>query len=355
MRNDPRRACGRVPVNKIIPFSSVDGPGNRTAVFVQGCNFNCHYCHNPETRAVCISCGDCVATCPAGALTLSVEGQCWPLPSGGADAASTAPLAAGTGATTAFEAASSETPDVPAFEAAGECTGETKLPRGLVLFDPAKCVGCDTCIHTCTHDASPRIRYMNAEEVYAEVRRNVPFIRGVTVSGGECTFYPAFLHDLAVLAKQDGLGFLLDSNGTYDFEADPADLLSVIDGVMLDIKAYDAADHRAVTDVDNTLVLRNMRFLADRGQLYEVRTVIVPELFDTEKTIVDTARALQPYLSRQKHWPQNEGTSIRYKIIKYRPFGVREAYRSFTPPTDDWLEHLAALAREEGMTDIVII
>ena len=203
MRNDPRRAGGRVPVNKIIPFSSVDGPGNRTAVFVQGCNFNCHYCHNPETRAVCISCGDCVATCPAGALTRSAE--------------------------------------------------------GLVLFDPTKCVGCDTCIHTCTHDASPRIRYMNAEEVYAEVRRNVPFIRGVTVSGGECTFYPAFLHDLAVLAKQDGLGFLLDSNGSYDFEADPAELLSVIDGVMLDIKAYDAADHRAVTDVDNALVLKNMR------------------------------------------------------------------------------------------------
>ena len=299
MRNDPRRAGGRVPVNKIIPFSSVDGPGNRTAVFVQGCNFNCHYCHNPETRAVCISCGDCVATCPAGALTRSAE--------------------------------------------------------GLVLFDPVKCVGCDTCIHTCTHDASPRIRYMNAEEVYAEVKRNVPFIRGVTVSGGECTFYPAFLHDLALLAKQDGLGFLLDSNGTYDFETDPADLLSVIDGVMLDIKAYDAADHRAVTDVDNTLVLRNMRFLADRGQLYEVRSVFVPELFDTEKTIVDTARALQPYLSRQKHWPENEGTSIRYKIIKYRPFGVREAYRSFTPPTDAWLEHLADLARSEGMTDIVII
>ena len=342
MRHDQRMMGGRVPLIKIIPFSSVDGPGNRTAVFVQGCNFNCHYCHNPETRAVCISCGDCVATCPAGALTLSAEGQCWPLPSGGVAAASTAPLAAGTGATTASEAA-------------GECTSETKLPRGLVLFDPAKCVGCDTCIHTCTHDASPRIRYMNAEEVYAEVRRNVPFIRGITVSGGECTFYPAFLHDLAVLAKRDGLGFLLDSNGTYDFEADPAELLPVIDGVMLDIKAYDAADHRAVTDVENTLVLRNMRFLADRGQLYEVRTVIVPELFDTEKTIVDTARALQPYLSRQKHWPENEGTSIRYKIIKYRPFGVREAYRSFTPPTADWLEHLADLARSEGMTDIVII
>ncbi|MHB1391579.1 MAG: radical SAM protein [Clostridia bacterium] len=36
-------------VNKILPFSSVDGPGNRTVIFLQGCNFNCLYCHNPET------------------------------------------------------------------------------------------------------------------------------------------------------------------------------------------------------------------------------------------------------------------------------------------------------------------
>ena len=32
------------PVNRIIPFSNVDGPGNRTAVFFQGCPFNCLFC-----------------------------------------------------------------------------------------------------------------------------------------------------------------------------------------------------------------------------------------------------------------------------------------------------------------------
>jgi pyruvate-formate lyase-activating enzyme len=36
-------------INKIINFSCVDGPGNRLVVFFQGCNFNCIYCHNPET------------------------------------------------------------------------------------------------------------------------------------------------------------------------------------------------------------------------------------------------------------------------------------------------------------------
>ena len=88
---------GRVPVNKIIPFSAVDGPGNRTAVFVQGCNFNCRYCHNPETRSLCRSCGECVEKCPKQALYIE---------------------------------------------------------NGKVLFHPELCCGCDTCIKTCRFDAS---------------------------------------------------------------------------------------------------------------------------------------------------------------------------------------------------------
>lgn len=36
-------------IRNIIKHSSVDGPGNRFVVFLQGCPMNCRYCHNPET------------------------------------------------------------------------------------------------------------------------------------------------------------------------------------------------------------------------------------------------------------------------------------------------------------------
>ncbi len=42
----------KVIVNKIETFGLVDGPGVRVAIFLQGCNMRCKYCHNPETWAL---------------------------------------------------------------------------------------------------------------------------------------------------------------------------------------------------------------------------------------------------------------------------------------------------------------
>ncbi|MBQ8425692.1 MAG: pyruvate formate lyase-activating protein [Clostridia bacterium] len=38
-------------VNTIETFGSVDGPGVRFVIFLQGCKMRCKYCHNPETWA----------------------------------------------------------------------------------------------------------------------------------------------------------------------------------------------------------------------------------------------------------------------------------------------------------------
>ena len=283
---------GRVPVNRIIRFSSVDGPGNRSVVFLQGCNYNCLYCHNPETRTLCVNCGDCVAVCPAAALSFAGDGS-----------------------------------------------------ARRVVYDVSKCVFCDACIRTCTHDASPRIRMMSAEEAFVEVSAQVPYIRGVTVSGGECTLYPDFLTELGTLCKKAHLTMLLDTNGTLDFAAHP-DLLAVTDGVMLDIKAFDPAVHLRLTGADNREVLRRMIFLAERGKLTEVRTVVVPDAMDARNTVKETARQLAPYLDRG---------AITYKIIAFRPQGVRDAYKTLQTPNGDAMRKLSDIAKEEGMDRVILV
>ncbi|MFH0865053.1 MAG: 4Fe-4S cluster-binding domain-containing protein, partial [Bacteroidota bacterium] len=38
-------------ITKIVKDSILDGPGCRYVVFVKGCNLNCPWCHNPETKS----------------------------------------------------------------------------------------------------------------------------------------------------------------------------------------------------------------------------------------------------------------------------------------------------------------
>lgn len=276
------------PINRIIDHSVVDGPGNRTAVFFQGCPFRCTYCHNPETIHLCCHCGVCVAVCPAGAL---------------------------------------------------------KIEQGRVVWDAAKCCACDACIKNCPNLSSPRVTEMTVEQVLARVEKNRPFIRGITCSGGECTRYADFMTALFAETKKLGLSNLIDSNGSLDFSQNPA-LMEHADGVMLDIKCYDREAHIALTGTDNDLVLKNARWLAERGLLPEVRTVVVPGVLPNEQTVEAVSCLLAPY---------QEKAPIRYKLIAFRPMGVRPAYRGYAVPNAAAMEGLAELARRCGMADVVTV
>ena len=278
----------RAPVNRIIPFSNVDGPGNRTAVFFQGCTFNCLFCHNPETINLCRGCGACVENCPAGALSFDADGK--------------------------------------------------------VRWDRESCVGCDTCIKVCPHDASPKVRWMTVEELMTEIGRSLPYIEGITTSGGECTLRNEFLIELFTEVRRHGKTCLIDSNGSFDFEADPR-VLDVSEGVMLDVKAVGEAWSDALISHPRALVLKNLDYLLSVGKLWEVRTVLFP---GRDEENAETVRYVAGHI----------GGACPYKLIRYRPFGVREQYQKMLGEFETdlaYAERFAALARECGAEKAFVV
>lgn len=276
------------PINRIIDSSVVDGPGNRTAIFFQGCNFNCWYCHNPETLHMCTHCGECVNYCPSKAL---------------------------------------------------------RRINNKVIYDANLCQQCDQCIKTCKYQASPKIVWMTVDEIVARVTNNLPFIRGITCSGGECTLHAKFIQELFSRLRQKDLSCLLDSNGgVVDFEKEP-ELMAVTDGVMLDIKSMNLDLHRQLTGKSNDLVLKNAEYLASIHKLVEIRTVMTREKLKNRETVLQISDLLSPYLPTEK---------IRYRLIRFRPYGVRESFRFLGTPSDEDMNDLRNIATEYGFHDVVI-
>ena len=82
--------------------------------------------------------------------------------------------------------------------------------------------------------------------------------------------------------------------------------------------------------------------MAELGKLYDIRTVVVP-------VVVDNRRTVELGSSLIAACPE-----VRYKLIKFRHFGVREEYLNIPEPSDQEMEELGDLARKNGVREIVI-
>lgn len=273
-------------VNRIIPFSCVDGPGNRTAIFLQGCNFNCLYCHNPETINVCNDCTACISACHYKAL---------------------------------------------------------EYKDFNVVWDKTTCSKCDECVKICKSNSSPKAQSMTVEEVIKEIEKNKFFISGITVSGGECTLQNEFLTSLFKEVKKLGLTCFVDTNGSIPLW-EHKELVDVMDMAMVDIKSYNNDEHKRLTGMENTTVLENVKYLAKLNKIYEIRTVIVPEVLDNYNNVDKISRLIASL-----------NPDIRYKLIKYRQLGVRSEMINSYSPSDEVMKELGAIAANNGCSNIVVV
>ncbi len=256
-------------VNGIIKFSNVDGPGNRLTIFTQGCNIACVYCHNFETINLCNSCGICVKTCPTNAL---------------------------------------------------------QLENKKVVYYEDKCVNCDECIKVCENSSSPKTQEYTVDELCDIISKYKVFLRGITVSGGECTMQAKVITKLFEKIKAEtNLTCFVDTNGYFDLNnEDIKALVEITDKFMVDIKAINNAEEIIKVKETNRNI-ENLEALLNKNKVHEVRTVVTNN-FDYFKPVIDEVSSLV------------ENFDVEYHIIKMRAKVMKENQRhleSLAPSDED--------------------
>lgn len=220
-------------------FSTEDGPGIRTTAFFKGCPLHCAWCHNPESispqlqvywvETRCIACLSCIQACPQQAL--SYDGQ-------------------------------------------------------VILINRSLCDGCGKCAEVCPTNAWELLGVeYQADDLALELEKDRVFFEssdgGVTLSGGD----PILQHEttLQTLKKlmKDGIQTALDTCGLCDSQELLA-LLEYTDLLLYDLKLADDSRHRHFTGSGNTLILENLKMVAEyihshsgRPRLW-IRTPLIP-------------------------------------------------------------------------------
>ena len=235
-------------VFNIQRYSTHDGPGIRTTVFLKGCPLNCKWCQNPESQSMkpvlmfradeCTSCGRCIEECPNGA---------------------------------------------------------NSIVNGQLVIDRERCTGCGACTKPGVCVANTRKiegKPMTVEEVMEQVTSDYNLYLnsggGLTISGGDCAVQPEFTAALLKAAHNEGINTCVEITGAYPWER-VKDITEHADYVYYDLKCMDDAKHKEATGASNKHVLENAKRLVEANKQIQFRTPLIPGCNDSYEDVKATA------------------------------------------------------------------
>ena len=290
-------------VFNIQRFSTHDGPGIRTTVFIKGCPLGCWWCSNPESQnpepqlmvrdVKCVSCGACAVVCPAEAVSFT--------------------------------------------------------PERARVIDWSRCIQCLDCAEACLYEAlcvSGEI--MSVDEAAQEVLSDRVFYEnsggGATISGGEPLGQPEFLEELLRVLKAEGIHVALDTTGLAPWKHYQR-ILPLVDLVLFDLKHPDPDQHKKYTGADNRLILENGRKIAERARTW-LRIPLIPGINDSVEHLEMAARiAIEWGVEKVSLLPYHQGGESKASQI-----GAPYLLSDLKACTEEDLEAAAGIFIRAGVT-----
>lgn len=293
-------------ISRIQRYSTKDGPGLRSTVFMQQCNLRCQWCANPETikpgfnvfwfKERCRQCGSCVQAAANNAITFAEPGQ------------------------------------------------------GVVI-DRKWCSNLLDMVDICPYDAYEKVgKEMTSRELADLLLRDKAFYDeshgGVTFSGGEPALQAEFVTQTAQRLKAEGVHLCLDTAGNIRRDK-LLPLVEMVDMVSYDFKAFDPEIHLACTGVDNRLILENAKAIAAMGKPMLARMVIVPTRNDQAEDI-----------RKRLDFIHSLGSAVQqvdileyhiYGIGKYEKLGMPYLLHDLPPVQRDMIAQTKQYAKEIGL------
>ena len=177
------------------------------------------------------------------------------------------------------------------------------------------------------------------------IHQNKAFLSGVTVTGGEATLQLPFIYDFFSAVKADPqlehLTTMVDSNGHLDIKGWQT-LIPVMDGAMIDLKAWDKATHKRLTGHSHERVLSSLRFLFQNRKLYEVRYLVIPGLTDTISQLQGSADFLKQL-----------DANIRVRLNAFQHHGVRKDGRQWPSCNEEHMTAVATQLQNMGLRQLI--